>query len=70
MIKMLLASVIFLLPLLLSGCDPEPYDAAAHQRANAASTGSSLSGVDTGADLNGHGSDPSLRTNFGSKPGT
>ncbi len=52
MIKLWLPGVLLMLPLAVAGCDAGPYDPAAHWHVDS-STGSMLSGTDTGADTNG-----------------
>ena len=54
----------FLLLFALAACDTGPYDPAAHHQADA-STGSLLSGTDTGVNANGSVADPSISNNFG-----
>ena len=62
MTKILLTSLILMLPLAIAGCDRGPYDAAAHRQEDA-STGSHLSSADTGVDPNGAANNPSLLSN-------
>lgn len=45
--------LLLMLPLAMAGCDAGPYDPAAHRHVDA-STGSMLSGTDTGADTSGN----------------
>lgn len=56
--------VAALLSLPLAACDAGSYNPSAH-RQDDASTGSLLSGTDTGANGNGSISDPSIRSNTG-----
>ncbi len=58
----------FLLLFALAACDAGPYDPSAHRQADA-STGSLLSGTDTGANGNGSLNDPSIRSNFAGPAG-
>ncbi len=53
--------------LALAACD-NTYTPSAHHQADA-STGSLLSGTDTGANLNGSGGDPSISSNRGASSG-
>ena len=52
----------------LAACDTGPYTPSAHHQAEA-STGSMLSGTDTGANGNGNLNDPSVRSNFSGPTG-
>ena len=52
----------------LAACDTGPYTPSAHRDAEA-STGSMLSGTDTGVNANGSMNDPSIRSNFGGPVG-
>ncbi len=63
MIKLLLSSAFLMLPLAISGCDRGPYDPSAHHHADA-STGTMLSGHESGADVNANMNNPSTRSNF------
>lgn len=64
MTRLLLSSVFLMLPLALSGCDRGPYDPSAHRQAEA-STGTMLSGTDSGANLDANmNNNPSMRSNY------
>ncbi len=52
----------------LSACDTGSYTPSAHHDAEA-STGSLLSGTDTGANGNGNFNDPSIRSNYSGPTG-
>ena len=52
----------------LAACDTGPYTPSAHRNAEA-STGSMLSGTDTGANGSGNLNDPSIRSNFAGPAG-
>ncbi len=60
------ASVVMLTG--LAACDAGPYTPSAHRDAEA-STGSMLSGTDTGVNANGNMNDPSIRSNFAGPAG-
>lgn len=62
MIKLFASTMVIVLPLALSGCDTGTYTPSAHRSADA-STGSMLSGVDTGMDPGTGLSNPSVRSN-------
>jgi len=68
MIRLLLSSAFLMLPLAISGCDRGPYDPSAHRHADA-STGTRLSGNDSGADLDANMNNPSMRSNYSTAGG-
>ena len=57
-------AIALLLPLAIAGCDSGPYDPSAHRHTDS-STGSLLSGADTGANLNDRMADPSFAGHAG-----